>query len=185
MDFRWLVTLPYVACHSLANVPPHYKSFTLCLPIWILIRALRSHSFIFLYHFCSCCLHASKQITAQYSHHLALALGNCHGGFSQLKLLVHIWLKNKFAEWVLICLHLILDLDLRHFSQKRYKHPTTKPQICIPLANPKLALLLGKDLPYLLATEVSHLSLSLNKSFTVKYELSLPPLFLYISKFSF
>lgn len=97
--------------------------------------------------------------TAQYSHHLPLVLGNCHGGLLQLNLLIHIWLKFGIVKWVLIYLHLILDFDLLYISQK-YQHPTTKSRISIPLADPKLtvekmSLLLGTDLPYFLAAEVS------------------------------
>lgn len=32
----WLVTLPFVACHSFTNVIPHYKLLTFCLPNLIL-----------------------------------------------------------------------------------------------------------------------------------------------------
>lgn len=167
MDFSWLVALPYVACHSLAGVPPHFKSFTLCLPSLVLIKALRSHSFIFLHHFCSYCLHASKQVFAQRSHNLALALGNCHGGFSQLKLLVRIWLKISLLNYYWCVYILSWTWIYAFFSREIYKHPDTKPQIWIPLANPKLALLLGKDSPYLFGNR-SHLSLPVNNSFTVR-----------------
>lgn len=84
-----------------------------------------------------------------------------------------------------------MDFDLLHFFQKKCKHPTTKSRIWIPLVNPKLtveetSLLLEKDLPYLLAAEISVTSSFLiNTFFTVKYELSLPPLLLNISKLSF
>ena len=117
MDFPWLVTLPSVACHILANVTPYYKWFTLCLPNLILRWALRTHSCIFLHDFCSCHLHAFKQNSARYSHHLALTLGNCYGGFLQLNLLVRIgWklgLLNDYWYVYILSWTLIYSVFLR------------------------------------------------------------------------